>query len=425
MNNSRFPKGSSRYINKLNKIKILNIIREKGSISRAGIAKISGISAPTVTRIVGSLMTEEGLVHEIGAGTSSGGRRPTLIEFLGSDNFVIGIDLGSTHIYSMLCNLNAEIVADEIRDTVVEDGFDRIMDTVGDVIDGLSKNPHIKGKKIFGVGLAVAGLINRWKNVVELSPDFHWNNVDIIKTLSKRCDMPIIFDNVTRVMALGELWYGIGDRIKNFIVVNVGYGIGAGIVIDGKPHYGPRGFAGEFGHITLEKDSDAKCECGNTGCLEALASGRAIALAAQKALGESAESILFEACRNELSEITAEMVADAAKKGDRLALEVFENAAEYIGIGIAGLINLLSPEAVLIGGGVSEAGDLLFDTVRRVVSSRELHVASRKVLVEPVTFGMKTAAMGSVALILNEVLHLNHRSEQNDRFQIDIDIADI
>ncbi len=410
MRKNVFPRGSSQYINKLNKIKILNIIRENGSISRADIARMGGISAPTVTRIVDSLIHEEGLVSDVGEGASSGGRKPTLLEFAGLDNFVIGIDLGTTNIYGVLSNLNAQTIAEVKYPTLVEEGFDNIIDKTAEVICELQDHPAIEGRKIFGIGMAVAGLINRKNNIVEYSPDFHWNNADIIESLGKKCNLPIIFDNVTRVMALGELWYGIGEDIKNFIVVNIGYGIGSGIIINGRPLYGKTGMAGEFGHVTMERDSKTKCECGNYGCLEALASGRAIALRAKEELRHGANSVLPEMCKGDLSKITAEMVANAAISGDAFAKNIFEGAAEYIGLGIAGLVNLFSPEAILIGGGVSQAGELLFKSVRETVSARTINTIYRDIKIRPVTFGMKAAAMGSIALILNEVLSLNYRS---------------
>jgi glucokinase-like ROK family protein len=408
------PKGSPQYINKLNKIKILNLIRDKGRISRAEAAKESEISAPTVTRIVDSLI-QEGMVMEIGSGVSSGGRRPTLLEFAGMDNFVIGIDLGTTHIYGVLANLNAEIIKEVKCDTIIEEGFAKIMERTLDIICELREHPHVKGKKIFGIGMAVAGLINRWKNIVEYSPDFHWKDADIIDMLGKRCELPLIFDNVTRVMALGELWYGIGTRIKNFIVINIGYGIGSGIIINGKPLYGTKGMAGEFGHITLEKESRLRCECGNYGCLEALASGHAIALNAQRALKKDNKSLLFKMSNGDPSQITSKMVADAAEKGDPLAASIFKKAAEYIGIGTAGLINLFNPEAIVIGGGVAQAGDLLFDTIKTVIRKRSMTTISRDIIILPVKFGMNAAVMGSVALILNEVLHLNFQSYESEK----------
>ncbi len=398
--------GNAKYINRLNKIKILNLIREGKATSRAEAAKKSGLSAPTVTRLVDNLIHEEKLITEVGVGTSSGGRRPKLLKFSGLNDFVIGIDLGTTNIYGILTNLNAEIITEIKQPTHVDQGFNRIMERTANIIDELRKHPKVNGRRIFGVGMAVAGLINRKKDIVEFSPDFHWHNVDIKGKLGPNCDLPIIFDNVTRVMALGELWYGVGKQLKTFICVNVGYGIGAGIIINGKPLYGKTGMAGEFGHITLEKDSQIQCACGNYGCLEALASGHAIALTARTKLEAGEQSALLDWCDGDCSKVTAEMVANVAKNGESFAWNIFNTAAEYLGIGIAGLINLFSPQVIIIGGGVAQAGDLLFDTVRKTVAARSLNKISRDVLIQPATFGIKAAAMGAIAMILDYVLNL-------------------
>jgi glucokinase-like ROK family protein len=406
------PSGGASYVNRLNKIKVLDIIRTTEKLSRADIAKISGLSAPTVSRIVDDLLGE-GLVREIGEGVSRGGRRPTLLKFSDQKNFIIGIDLGTTNIYGVLSDFDARIIAEVRRPTGIDEGFASVMRRTADVIGELIDEPTIKGKRIYGIGMAVAGLINRKRNIVEFSPDFHWHNVDVVEFLSRIHNYPIIFDNVTRVMAMGERWFGLGKQIKNLICVNVGYGIGAGIILEGKPLYGPLGMAGEFGHITLDKDSLVQCDCGNYGCLEALASGNAIAKSAKKRLLEGERSLLLELCGGEVSKVTAEMVAIAAKQGDALAWNVFEKAMEYLGIGIAGLVNLFSPEAVVIGGGVAQAGDILFEKVRKTISARSLNMISSNVIIRPATFGVKTAVMGAVSLILSEVISLNNNENQN------------
>jgi glucokinase-like ROK family protein len=405
------PNGTAKYINKLNKVKVLNLIRNSDRISRADIAKMTKLSAPTVSRIVESLM-DVGLVDETGPGDSTGGRRPTLLKFSADNNFIIGIDLGTTNIYGVLSNLEAKIIAEKSRPTWVQDGFQSIMVRTAEVIEELKGQLGDKADRIFGVGMAVAGLINRDRNIVEFSPDFHWHNVDVVGELSRRHNMPIVFDNVTRVMALGEYCYGIGKQFKNFVCVNVGYGIGAGIIMNGEPLYGPKGMAGEFGHLTLEKDSGVQCECGNFGCLEALASGNALAKAARSKLQAGAKSSLEDMCGNDLGNITAKMVADAAKQGDAVAWDVFNRSAEFLGIGIAGLINLLSPEAIVIGGGVAQSGDILFDIVRKTVNSRALNKISREVAILPATFGMRAAVMGAVSLILDKVLNLEQANRQ-------------
>ena len=413
MNNNNL-KGSPQYINKLNKIKILNVIRELGQISRADLVKSTGISAPTVTRIVDSLIREEGLVKEIGIGQSSGGRKPTLIEFAGLESFVIGIDLGTTHIDGVLTNLNAETITEIKVETRAEDGFEKIMNRTADVIQQLQKHSSVKNKKIFGVGMAVAGLINKEENVVEFSPDFHWQNVDIKKTLKSKCNLPIKFDNVTRVMALGELWYGVGQKVNNFVVINIGYGIGAGIIIDGKPLFGEYGMAGEFGHMIMDKHSSHKCECGNYGCLEALASGRAIELRVKQEIGNGRDSILKDIINSNQNNITALTVAEAARNGDKLCKEIFDDAVENLGFGIASLVNLTSPGVVLIGGGVAQSKDLILDKISDIVGNCTLRTKSRKVQIQPVSFGIKAASKGAVALILNEVLKLDHMVYSNN-----------
>jgi len=398
------PNANASYINKLNKIKIIDLIRSSNGISRADIAKKTHLSPPTVSRIVEDLIEEE-LVIEVGEGESKGGRRPTLLEFSGENHYIIGIDLGTTNIYGVLTDLNARIIAEEKIPTEVETGFHQVMKRTATVIQDLEENlGKKKQKKIFGIGMAVAGLINRKRMIVEFSPDFHWHEVNVVGELSKWHDIPIVFDNVTRVMALGELCFGVGREHRNFICVNVGYGIGSGIIVEGIPLYGFNGMAGEFGHITLDRNSSIQCDCGNFGCLEALASGNAIAKAVQRKLKDGKSSILTEMCEGNVECITAEMVANAAKQGDALAWEIFETAVEYLGIGIAALVNLFNPEVVVIGGGVTQAGDILFDKVRKVVRARALHKVVQEVEIMPATFGMKAAAMGAVSLVLNKVL---------------------
>jgi len=399
------PVGNSKYILRVNKRKVLNLIYNSKSISRAEVTKVSGISAPTVSRIVDGFI-EEKLVEEVGIGQSTGGRRPKLLRLAAADNYIIGIDLGTTNIYGVLADLNASIIHEEKRPTKLEEGFFSIMDQTAEIIDQLSQKTAEKKKRLCGVGMAVAGLINKNRNIVEFSPNFHWHDVDIIGTLGQRFSVPIYFDNVTRVMALGELCYGVGKQYKNFVFINIGYGIGAGIIIDGQPLLGAVGMAGEFGHITVDKDSKTQCDCGNFGCLEALASGQGIARAARNELKKGAQSNLLEMCGGDINKVTAEMVAEAAKKGDSLAWNIFSQAAEYIGLGISALINLFNPEVVVLGGGVIQAGEILFDNVRKTIRARALNRSARGVPLLPATFGLKAAAMGAVSLVMNKLLNL-------------------
>jgi len=403
------PKADAVYINKLNKIKVLELIRETGPVSRADIVKITGLSAPTVTRIVDGFIHDDKLVDDVGMGSSSGGRPPLLVKFNGQQNYVIGIDLGATYTRGALSDLDGKFIKEIRISTRLGSSFDTIMEDLSHLIFRLSnENTAIRKGKIFGVGIAVAGLINRKKNLVEYSPVFDWYNVDIVKALQERIEFPVIFDNVTRLMALGGLSYGTGQKLYNFICVNIGYGIGAGIIVDGKLLMGADGFAGEFGHITVDKDSDIQCSCKKYGCLEALASGKAIAHTARSRLARGQSSVLYEMCGGDISKVTAKMVADAARKGDEMAYNVFTRAMEYIGIGLSNLINIFNPELITIGGGVSLAGDIFFDNIRKSVDQNIMQPTSRKVKIIPVAFGENAALMGAFALILNKVINLDN-----------------
>jgi len=397
--------GNAKFISEINKVKVTNLIRDNHGISRAALAKKSGISAPTVSRIVETLI-REGLVTETGMGVSNGGRRPTLLKFSGVDKFIIGIDLGTTDIFGILTDLDARVIAEAKHPTRVEEGFPRVMERTSDLINELRNHLGEKKSKVRGIGMAIAGLINRERDIVEFSPNFKWHSVDVRAALPQASEIPVVLDNVTRVMALGEMWYGAGRNYRNFIMVNVGFGIGAGIIVQGSPLYGLKGLAGEFGHIILEKDSPVQCGCGNFGCLEALSSGSAIAKAAQKELRGGAVSVLSEMCGGDPSRLTAEMVVNAAKHGDSLAWTIFDRAAEYLGLGISGVINLFNPEAVFIGGGVAQAGDILFNRVRKTVNARALSKTASDVTILPASFGPRAAVMGAISLILSGVVNL-------------------
>ena len=406
--NDDLPKGSTEYISRLNKIKILGLIREHGTISRADIVKMTALSAPTVSRIVKGLIAEEKLVSAIGMGNSSGGRPPVILKFKGDTSYVVGIDLGATTTRGVLSDLNGKFVEEIDIPTRLSDGSEVIIEDVVRVIQKLAESKKKSANsRIFGVGIAVAGLVDVQNEIIVYSPDFNWHNIDLIGALRDRIAFPVIFDNVTRLMALGGLRFGKAKKSKNFICVNVGYGIGSGIIVNGEMLTGRDGFAGEFGHITIDKESDILCSCGKYGCLEALASGKAIAITAQSRLARGQQSKLLELSEGNINKVTAKMVVDAAKAGDELSLNVFNKAIEYIGIGIADLVNLFNPELIVIGGGVAMAGDMFFDSIKNVIHKHILQASARELPILPVAFGKNAALMGAFALVLNRILNLD------------------
>ena len=279
-------RATAELINRQNKITILNLIRQKGAVSRTELARESGMSAPTVTRIVDSLINSEKLVQEIGEGDSSGGRRPNLISFAGNRYFVIGIDLSPRFITGVLTNLESRILTENRMPTFTEDGFERIMERVGELVNSLVSQAGIPTDKLIGVGLGVAGFIDVRRNLLLASPNFNWERVDPGTELQKHIEFPVIFDNLTRVMALGELHYGAGAQYDNFVCLKLGMGLGSGVIIDRKPFIGSHGYGSEAGHTVIDSESSRICKCGNRGCFEALAAGQFILDELRTALDE-------------------------------------------------------------------------------------------------------------------------------------------
>ena len=398
----------STYINKLNKIRVLELVRKERSISRADIAKKCRLSAPTITRIVDGLIRNEKLVVDLGIGSSEGGRPPNLVSFASDSRFIIGVDIGRTNIKAALSDLDAKIIQESTVPTDAEEGYKQVMERVAAIIEDLIAKSRVDRRDIMGVGLAVGGIIDKKLSIIEFSPDFGWTNVDPASTIAKLTGLPVRIDNVTRVTAIGELHYGIGRKYRDFICIGVGYGIGAGIIVDGAPYYGSHGAAGEFGHIVVSKDDRRMCECGNRGCIEAISSGYAIARTMREQMGLGKASSVTAACGGDHALISAEMVAQAANAGDVLALEVIREAMECLSIGIANLIiTLFDPEAVILSGRVTFAGDIVLNPIKETVASRSINVFRQDIHIGLATHGERATVMGALALILTEVLKLN------------------
>ena len=393
---------NSDFQGNLNKIKVLQLIRNEKEITRADIIRLSGLSAPTVTRIVESLV-QLNLIQTDGIGSSAGGRPPQLIRFHSKENYVIGIDLGATYIRSALSNLDGEFIFEIHVPTNLKKGFDGVMEQVGELIIKLCERARQKSLSLWGIGIAVCGMVNKNTSIVEYSPIFGWKNVNIQEALARYTNLNIALGNVTHLIALGELLYGVGKDYRNFICINLGYGIGSGIIIDGKLFGGVDGISGEIGHIVVDKHSTRKGLEGICGTLEALASGYGLADIARELARSDSNSILHSL---ESDDIDAKVVFEAARKGDALANEIVERVAGYLSIGIDTLIKLFNTECIVLSGGLVQNGEVMIDKIRKEVMNYALSGVSRSVPIVTAGFGENAALMGSFSLILERILLL-------------------
>jgi len=402
MTNATVKIEKNDFLGNLNKIKVLQLIRNEKEITRAEIIRKSGLSAPTVTRIVESL-AQQNLIQSEGLGSSIGGRPPQLINFKSKENYVIGIDLGATFIRSALSNLDGEFIFEIHIPTNLKKGFEGVMEQVGELIVKLCQRAAQKSLPIWGIGIAVCGMVNKNTGLVEYSPIFGWKNVNIQEALSKYTNLKIELGNVTHLIALGELLYGVGNDYKNFICINLGYGIGSGIIVDGKLFGGADGIAGEIGHIVVDKHSTRKGLEGVSGTLEALASGYGIADIAREYAITNKESILHPM---DIADIDAKMVFEAAKNGDPLASKIIDDTAGYLSIGIDTLIKLFNTECIVLSGGLVQNSDVLIEKIRAELTNYSMSAVSRTVTVVKSGFGENAALMGSFSLILERILML-------------------
>lgn len=393
-------KANPKLMKEINEEIIVDLLKKKEPLSRAEIAKITGLSRATVSSIVNRLVNT-GLIKEIGVGKSksNGGRKPVLLELNPEAFYIVGVDLGTNNIIAIVTDLKAKIKGKVSIPTEVYKGLSGVLENLERAVSEVISISGVKKTKIIGMGMAVAGLIDTSNGEVIFSPNFSWSNVPIKKLVEERLNILTYIDNCTRVMALGEITFGNARGRENLLYINVGYGVGSAIVIEGKVY--PN--ISEIGHIPVVEDGP-KCSCGKRGCLEAVSSGSAIETRAKEILESGKPTLISELADGQKDKVTAKIVAKAAENGDRVAIEIFNNSGWYLGKGIATAVNLLSPELVVIGGGVSQAGEILFRPVRKGFEHYAMEDLAKNVKIIPSGLGLDAGVIGAIALVLKNTM---------------------
>jgi glucokinase len=312
----------------------------------------------------------------------------------------IGIDVGGTNVKIALVDKSGKIIYSNSVPTYAKMGYEYTVNNIKQAIKDLMKETNTTAKDIDGIGFDFPGQVDYKTGVVKLAPNIPgWVNVPIAQMIEEEFHIPTRIDNDVRCAALGEMKFGAGQGCENFVCITVGTGIGSGLVVNGQLVRGASNAAGEIGHIKLQMKDGLICGCGDTGCLEAYASGPSIVAMAQDYIKGGKSTKFREMAAAEGGEITPYMVAKAAEAGDPVAKRIFEIVGEYIGIGLTSVINLLNPEKVIIGGGVAEAGDLLLDPIRKTIKERAMVVAGSAVEIVPAQLGNSAGVIGASMLI--------------------------
>ena len=308
---------------------------------------------------------------------------------------VLAIDIGGTKLAAGIVGTDGRILARGEVPTLAAEGPERVLDRLIRLAKGLLEMPGIPADEIQRIGIGCAGPVDRQAGLILNPPNLPgWTRVPLVERIESALGRTAVLENDANAAALGEFRYGAGKGANSLVYLTVSTGIGAGIILDGKIWHGLKDGAGEVGHMTLVPDGPL-CGCGNRGCLEALASGPAIARRAREALATGRESSL-----RDVPDPTAADVARLAREGDALAGEVWRETVVCLGLGVAALITILAPERVVIGGGVAMAGDVLFEPLRREVRHRVKLVAVESVLILPAALGQDVGILGAAAVAL-------------------------
>jgi glucokinase-like ROK family protein len=402
VNNISWPTPMQNVKN-INKHAILDLIRfTPGGISRVEIARQVSLTRAAVTAIVNDLLAG-GIIREAESKSGLSGRPPIILEINPLHGYVVGVDFGATHL-SVLVSDNSARILEEIEVGIdIQDGPEACITEANSRVRELLAKTHLEMKDILTIGLGVPGPIVTEEGMVVAPPIMPgWDRYPIRDTLQKLWGCPVSVNNDAELGALGEWASGAGRGERNLVYIKVGTGIGAGLLIDGQIYRGATGSAGEIGHLTIDENGPM-CSCGNQGCLEAIAGGRAIALQAQQAVrrGERTQMADF----HPIESITARDVAGAARRGDLLAQQILARAGLHIGIAIAGLVNVFNPGMVIIGGGVAQTGDILLEPMRQTVQRRSLPAATRVSRITTAMLGRRSSSMGAVIQALTVSLH--------------------
>ena len=385
--------------NSLLKKTILRLCIQNGEYSIAALSEQINSSVPTVTKLIGELM-DEGFMVELGKSGTSGGRRPSIYGLNPEAGTFIGVDIRHTHASIAVTDFKGGLI--HFQDNIPfvleinEDSVHKIARSVRDFFD----EKQLDWNSVLGMGISVAGRVNPrtgYSKLYSFDPDRPIN-----KILSEDLDIPVVIENDSRAMTYGEYLSGVVKKEKNVLFVNVSWGLGMGMILDGRLYYGTSGYSGEFGHFPL-LDNDQICRCGKIGCLETGASGSALVRMITEQLQAGRASSLSQVFKQE-GKVTLNDIIKAIREEDILTIETIEKIGSNLGRGLAGLINVFNPQLVVIGGKMALAGDYLLLPIRSAVKRHAQTIANQDTAIRFTKLRSEAAPIGDCMLSRSHLL---------------------
>jgi predicted NBD/HSP70 family sugar kinase len=383
-------------VRRINSATILSLIEANSMISRAELARLSGLSRATVSNIVETLLRLD-LVREEGMGNSRGGRPPVLLAFNPSAWYAVGAELVESEWVFVLVDLRGQVQkrsAISIYGNQPEDALKALVRGYYRLLDGFP------GNILPGLGLGVPGLVDDRTGTIKSAADLGWVDVPFQQLVERELPLAVYIINRHKAAGLVEAHYGEGIDSHNLFYVGIGTGVAAAIFLEGDMLQGANSSAGELGHVTVEPNGRA-CPCGNHGCLQQYVSGPAMATRARELIRSGNRSMLEEVTMGNLQLISGKLVCDTAARGDSLALTVTREAAGYLGIALANVINVMNPDTIVLGGPVGRnSGELFLGPLQEVLRKRTMSHPLGAVRITGSTMGDDAGARGAAALVL-------------------------
>lgn len=376
---------------------LLDIIRRRGPVSRADLAKLSGLTPPTVTTIAARLENLE-LIQKDRIGESSGGRRPLLLKLNQDKEMIVIIHIRSYKMVGYLFDPALGIHykhSSSIRDMTQQEVVDLLVAMVGECCKEAQE-------KVLAIGVVARGPVRAKEGISVFAPNIGWRNMPIKYILEERYRLPVFVENDAKALTNGEYYYGKAKDASNLLLLKVGYGIGSGLMFGGSLYRGANNSAGEVGHMTMDPDGP-RCSCGKAGCLEALASESALVEFMLQALQEGEESLVMEAIEGDLKRLSADEIYQAALAQDPLARSILKKVAHNLGVGIANMVNALNPELIVIGGGLAAAEEFIAEEVKATVDELSFESCSSVLEIRYSNETSLNTVKGMADMVLSEI----------------------
>ncbi len=381
----------------------LDLVRKKGPLSRTSLAEYLGVSRASVTSIAGNLLNLK-VLTEVGRGKSEGGRRPLLLDVNAALGYIAGVDIGATSVDLALADFRGNIIERKAEPADVREEPEQVLDRIMDLIVEMLASKGAEIIDLVGLGIGVPGPVQYPIGLLIEPPLMPaWDSFPIKKFIKQRFPQinPVV-DNDVNIMAIGEARVGGGKGLDNFFYIKIGTGIGCGVITKGEIYRGSDGTAGDVGHICVDYNGPV-CHCGNTGCLESMAAGPAIAKRGKEAAENGESEIMARRLAEKNGELTSKDVGEAAAAGDRVANRIIDESGRMIGGVLAGLVNFYNPRAIFIGGGVSNIGHQLLSMIRQATLRRATALSTKSLLIDYSKLGSDAGVQGAIWIAIENV----------------------